>query len=298
MHRFLTSSKTSFSVFILLSLFFFASTSVSAKTFREVFNINTGPVNYDEPTQLFRGGNHPDSIDACLDHKEFHYNEVHDIWVDGMVRCKFDGKEMVKMTKVGAAPSGIPAASKVEAPQSNISSATPEVRADPKDIEDCKGKRDGYIFYNGQPSEHQALFWSEHCSYLGTVGGAGPLSNSNNNDFGQIFNITSSDDSIFTPVYDGPGVQVPSDDLIPQGISQTKSLTALIVFYTNVTLPYVSVVAVFAFVAAGLFYILSFTNEELNGKAKNMMTYVVIGIVIIFSAYTVVNTLFSFVTFE
>ena len=102
----------------------------------------------------------------------------------------------------------------------------------------------------------------------------------------------------FSPVYEGPGVQVPSAELIPSGISKRQSLIELIVFYTNVTLPYVSVIAVLAFVAAGLFYILSFTNEELNGKAKNIMTYVVIGIIIIFSAYTVVNTLLGLIAFE
>ena len=98
----------------------------------------------------------------------------------------------------------------------------------------------------------------------------------------------------FSPLYDGPGVQVPSPDIAAKGIIKETSLINLIVFYTNASLPYVSVLGVLAFVGAGMFYILSFANEDLNGKAKNMMTYVVIGIIIIISAYTIVNTLLSF----
>lgn len=97
----------------------------------------------------------------------------------------------------------------------------------------------------------------------------------------------------FNPVYTGPGVQVPGAALVATGISKETSLVDLIIFYTNVTLPYVSVISIFAFVVAGLYYILTFANEELNAKAKTIMIYVVIGIVIIMSSFTLVNVLLS-----
>jgi len=285
--------------------------SAFAQSFSDIFNLNNSPVNYDSPYQIGRGFKEADSIDSCMLHKEFNFNEVHNIWVEGLVRCKYNSKRV-------------------------LSKATPQgVSTDPVDEQACAGRREGQIIVQGTPSETQARRWSERCSYLGTIGGAGPVQNqsTNTSGFQQYFstnNTTTGAPRIATPststttgtstsgsstttssgsdqnqnttnyqpVYTGTGVQVPSENLIPQGISRKRSLSELIIFYTNVTLPYVSVVSVLAFVAAGIFYILSFTNEELSGKAKTMMTYVVIGIIIIFSAYTIVNTLLSFITFE
>jgi hypothetical protein len=291
------------------------------------------PVNYDSTPQIGRGFQDADSIDSCMQMKEFNFNEIHNIWVDGMVRCKYNSKRVLS-----------------RATAQGVSTA-------PEDEQACSGRREGQLIVQGTPSEIQARRWSERCSYLGTLGGAGPLTTNNpTGTFPQpsssLFsrgsttnqNVNSptttntqtqltrseviqlltergdikqgttpsadidkavdaylssrSTSTDFSPVYDGRGVQVPGQELLPSGISTKTSLAELIVFYTNATLPYVSVIAVFAFVAAGLFYILSFTNEELSGKAKNMMLYVVIGIVIIFSAYTIVNTLFSFITFQ
>ena len=95
------------------------------------------------------------------------------------------------------------------------------------------------------------------------------------------------------PIYVVDGVVHYCVANMPGAVPKTSTVAL-----TNATLPYVSVLAVFVFVAAGLYYILSFTDEELHNKAKTMMTYVVIGIVIIFSAYTVVNTLLSFSQLE
>lgn len=278
-----------------------------------------------------------DSIDSCLFRKEYFFNEVHNIWVKNLARCSYNTKGV-------------------------LSKATAQgISTLPADEQACAGKSSGQILIQGTPSEEEARRWSESCSYLGTVGGAGPITTSNNtsnlsrytgltsNNFGttgsssrsttsgqtttttrqptadeladmaidlenegfqagtsdynaertrRIRALSGTGSTDFTPVYTGLGVQVPDEDLIPGGISKKKSLGDLIIFYTNATLPYVSVISIFAFVAAGLFYILSFTNEELNAKAKNIMTYVVIGIVIIFSAYTIVNTLLSFIKSE
>ena len=328
---------------------------VAAQSLSDILERTTYPVNYDQPRQLGRPYQDADSIDQCLEFKDFYFNETHNIWVEGLVRCKYNSKGILSKATVDG------------------------ISTKPEDEQLCVNKRENQILEHGTPSEVEARRWSERCSYLGTVGGAGPLGiTSTSSSFSQYFSsgtstgstgtttttsnltpITSqtelnsirdslrsyqtaaysptsagrTDDyyrrlyermtdsqrqqtfsteeissfnshfygpssSAYTPVYTGPGVQVPSEELIPSGISRRSDLSELIVFYTNATLPYVSVVSVFVFVAAGVFYILSFANDELNAKAKSMMMYVVIGIVIIFSAYTIVNTLLRFSTFE
>jgi hypothetical protein len=318
---------------------------VSAQSLDDFFNFGNYPVNYDQTPQIGRGSKSPDSIDNCLLRKEYFFNEVHNVWVDGLERCKVNAKGILsKATFAGVGES---------------------ISTEPADEQLCVQKREGQILVNGVPSEDEARRWSERCAYLGTVGGAGPVgTSSSSSNFSQFFKngtnksssykpktgtvptiggplapdvpITKTESQIkdglsktvpgfdlkteaeknalvkkeqdrlktagsstnFSPVYTGVGIKVPDESLVAGGISKEKSLIQLIVFYTNATLPYVSVISVFVFVTAGLFYILSFTNEELNGKAKNMMIYVVIGIVIIFSAYTIVNTLLSFSTFQ
>lgn len=327
--------------FLFLSVLAAGFFPVQAQNINDFINVGNYPVNYDQQLQIGRGTPRPKSIDECLTIKEYFFNEIHNVWVEGLVRCKVNSKNILSRAQFQGVL--------------NIS-------IKPEDEQACVGKREGQILVQGTPSEDRARAWTEHCSYLGTIGGAGPVGTNTPTGFLQNFNtgstgstslgtrrttttgttgtistgtvgslslpnLTADQDAQirairsntalteaqrneqiqrimnqagstdFTPVYDGPGVQVPSAELIPSGISRRQSLSELIVFYTNATLPYVSIISVFAFVAAGLFYILSFTNEELNGKAKNIMTYVVIGILIIFSAYTIVNTLLGFVQF-
>lgn len=297
---------------------------------------------YSNPNNIGRPSHSADSIDACLQRKEWHYNEQYGIWVTGLTRCKINAEGVLSIANENG------------------------VSTNPNDVQRCVQKKEGQIIDQGVPSGDEARRWTERCSYLGALGGAGlPGSNTptGNSSFNQFFGIGSSGTPVgtsgntggtasstplstterntqafvldesndpedrrnafinsdrsrlfgsdearlarefglspvtsdgFSPVYDGPGVQVPSADMVASGIIKEMSLINLIVFYTNATLPYVSVLAVLAFVGAGMFYILSFANEDLNGQAKNMMIYVVIGIIIIISAYTIVNTLLRF----
>jgi len=286
-----------------LALFFTMTSSttifvlpVAAQSLSDIFERTTYPVNYDQPRQIGRSRKRAESIDACLQRKEFFFNELHNVWVVGLERCKLNSKGILSKANFDG------------------------VSTEPEDEQLCFNKREGEILVNGTPSEEEARRWSERCSYLGTVGGAGPIgTGTTDNNFSRYYGGTSSSgtstaatssstDSTtpatissktgFTPVYTGPGVQVPSEELIPKGISRKKNLSDLIVFYTNATLPYVSVISVFVFVAAGIYYILSFASDDLHTKAKTMMLYVVIGIIIIFSAYTLVNTLLRFATFQ
>src|SRR5690606_2167132 len=170
MPRFL---RTALHVFFL-SFFLFSSfaPSVFAQSVSDILNIGNYPVNYDQPQQIGRSFKKADSIDSCLQRKEFYFNELHNIWVEGLVRCKINAKGV-------------------------LSRATAQgISTDPADEQACAGRREGQIIVQGTPSESEARRWSEQCSYLGTVGGAGPVSSSSNNtSFRQYFGGTTGSSS-------------------------------------------------------------------------------------------------------
>jgi hypothetical protein len=93
---------------------------------------------------------------------------------------------------------------------------------------------------------------------------------------------------------DGPGLTA-GLDTYAMNYSGNKygSAIGMIAGWTNFVLPFVSVLAIAALVYAGFLYITAFGNEDQTGKAKNIIIWVVIGIVIIVSAYALVNTVMS-----
>ncbi len=122
-----------------------------AQNVSDFLNLNN-PVEYDPVRQVGRARQRPDSIDQCLFRKEWFFNELHNIWVEGLERCKRNSKRIL----------------------SRASGANPDASNVPADEQACVGKGDGSILTHGVPSESQARGWSDHCSYLGTIGGAGP----------------------------------------------------------------------------------------------------------------------------
>ncbi|MFA6458002.1 MAG: hypothetical protein WCV72_01250, partial [Patescibacteria group bacterium] len=99
-----------------------------------------------------------------------------------------------------------------------------------------------------------------------------------------------------------------SSGTVFDGIGSAKGLTAFasnykgntygdaigsITGWTNFTLPFVGVIAIAALIYAGFLYLTAAGNEDQAKKAKNIIIWVVIGIIIIFSAYAIVNTLLS-----
>jgi hypothetical protein len=69
------------------------------------------------------------------------------------------------------------------------------------------------------------------------------------------------------------------------------NLTNLVVLITNYVLGFLGLVAITAIIYAGILYVANFGNDELTGKAKNIITYVAIGIVVILMSYALVNAL-------
>ncbi|MFH1546786.1 MAG: hypothetical protein ABIE14_05415 [Patescibacteria group bacterium] len=69
------------------------------------------------------------------------------------------------------------------------------------------------------------------------------------------------------------------------------SAIGMITGWTNFMLPFVGAIAIAALVYAGFLYLTAAGNEEQTGKARKIIIWVVIGIIIIFFAYAIVNTL-------
>ncbi len=69
------------------------------------------------------------------------------------------------------------------------------------------------------------------------------------------------------------------------------NVTNLIVLITNYVLGFLGIISITAIIYAGILYVANFGNDELTGKAKNIITYVAIGIVVILLSYAIVNAL-------
>lgn len=69
------------------------------------------------------------------------------------------------------------------------------------------------------------------------------------------------------------------------------SLITLVVLVTNYVLGFLGLAAITAIIYAGILYVANFGNEELTTKAKTIVTYVAIGILVVIMSYAIVNTL-------
>ena len=95
-------------------------------------------------------------------------------------------------------------------------------------------------------------------------------------------------------VLDGPGAGRGLDEFEHRYKgNKYESAIGMITGWTNFALPFVSVAAIAVLVYAGFLYITAAGNNEQIEKAKKIIIWVVIGIIIVFSAYALVNTLIS-----
>jgi hypothetical protein len=128
----------------------------------------------------------------------------------------------------------------------------------------------------------------------GAVGGFGDnLSDVDLNDIGldDVMNILDPSNK---PVFDGPGIRRGARIVkcnIDRGISTEKDLNVLALGWVNFALSIVAVIAVIAIIYAGFLYIVSGGDD--TDKAKKILLYVAVGIIMILSAYAVVNTLIA-----
>ncbi|MFH1375500.1 MAG: hypothetical protein ABIH35_02410 [Patescibacteria group bacterium] len=78
-----------------------------------------------------------------------------------------------------------------------------------------------------------------------------------------------------------------------KGIAVTGSLTKAILNWTNFFLGFFALIAMVALIYAGFLYVTAAGNDEQATKAKKIIIWVVIGIIVILLAYALVNTLIT-----
>ena len=80
-------------------------------------------------------------------------------------------------------------------------------------------------------------------------------------------------------------------ELEHSGISTEENIILVILGWINFALPFAGLFAFVGIVYAGFLYVVNFANEEMAGKAKNMIFLSILGLIIIFSAYAIVSTI-------
>jgi hypothetical protein len=94
-------------------------------------------------------------------------------------------------------------------------------------------------------------------------------------------------------VFNGPGLDgglaILRPELSGTGIENTSSLVTAILFWVKIVLILAGVFAFVSFVWAGFLFITTFANEENNEKAKKIMIYSGIGIIVIILSYALTN---------
>ncbi|MDD3066296.1 MAG: hypothetical protein PHO48_00480 [Candidatus Gracilibacteria bacterium] len=83
---------------------------------------------------------------------------------------------------------------------------------------------------------------------------------------------------------------IPSTDSY-KGITTLTGLREAILNWVNFALGFLALIAMIALIYAGFLYVTSMGEDEQSGKAKKIIIYVTIGIIIILLAYAFVNTL-------
>ncbi len=95
------------------------------------------------------------------------------------------------------------------------------------------------------------------------------------------------------PVFDGPGLRRGARIIrcnIDRGVSTEKDLNVLIIGWVNFFLILVGVIAVIVIIYAGFLYITTGAEDGAE-KAKKIVLYAVLGILLILASYAIVNTI-------
>ncbi len=105
------------------------------------------------------------------------------------------------------------------------------------------------------------------------------------------FAIDNSIDAYINPL----GGQVTTNVGVNLDESVPKVAAILVNKVVNEIFGVIGIVALVIFIIAGLYYVFAIGKEEYVKKAKDMMKYTVIGIVIIFAAYAITNFIVTIV---
>lgn len=86
----------------------------------------------------------------------------------------------------------------------------------------------------------------------------------------------------------GLGLQIPNKDKISDSISK-KSFSETLLVIVNYFLGFLGFIAVLAIIYAGILLVTAAGNDEQTTKAKSIVTYVVVGILLIILSYSIVS---------
>jgi hypothetical protein len=87
------------------------------------------------------------------------------------------------------------------------------------------------------------------------------------------------------------GIDTLKETLGKTGVTGTANVGDLLLKYVNFVLPYLALAAFLGFVYAGFLYVTAYGSDEQTQKAKKIMTYAVIGLVLVILSYSIVQLL-------
>lgn len=77
--------------------------------------------------------------------------------------------------------------------------------------------------------------------------------------------------------------------LSPTGVAGTADFSDLILKYVNFALPFLALAAFAGFVYAGFLYVTAYGNDEQLQKAKKILIYAVVGLVLVILSFSIVQ---------
>ena len=87
------------------------------------------------------------------------------------------------------------------------------------------------------------------------------------------------------------GTELAETSLGSTGITHTENFGDLIIKYVNFVLPYLVLAAFVGFVVAGFFYVTAYGNEEQLQKAKKILIWSVVGLLLVIASYAIIQFL-------
>ncbi|MBU0577157.1 pilin [Patescibacteria group bacterium] len=85
------------------------------------------------------------------------------------------------------------------------------------------------------------------------------------------------------------GIGITEEGLAGSGITHTQTASDLIIKYVNFMLPYLALAAFVGYVVAGFFYVTAYGNQEQLDKAKKILIWSTVGLIIVIASFTIVQ---------
>ena len=87
------------------------------------------------------------------------------------------------------------------------------------------------------------------------------------------------------------GTTLAGESLSPTGLTHTNNFGDFIKKLVNFSLPYLTLAAFVGYVVAGFMYVTAFGNDDQIGKAKNILLWSSIGLVLVIMSYAITQLL-------